>query len=259
MNTIEREPNLTATTQPLVSIITVVRNGEDTIQATIDSVINQTYPHIEYIVIDGKSTDNTVEIIKNHTDNIAYWVSEPDRGISDAWNKGILAAKGDILTILNAGDTLASDYVANMVANMDIDRAMLCYGDVDKVDESGQILKTVIGQFTPHSLSDRVGFLHPGCFATKKAYELVGLFNLKYRLAMDCDWIFRSYRAGVEFKKVDAKCRMLEGGMSVSSNLAAYGECLQAMMNNGFTPVQVYSSMLTVALRGLVKSIIKKG
>jgi glycosyltransferase involved in cell wall biosynthesis len=243
--------------KPLVSIITVVRNGEDTIETTIQSIINQSYPNIEYIIIDGKSTDRTVEIIEKYIDKIADWISEPDRGISDAWNKGISASHGDLIALLNAGDTFPVDYVDTVVRNVSIDRAIFSYGDVQQVDEAGTVVKTVKGHFNPHNISDRIGFLHPGCFATRKAYDLVGLFDLKYRLAMDCDWIFRAYRAGVSFQKVDATCMMLAGGVSSNSNIAACGEYLQAMRNHQFSPQQVYISMLVVAVRGLVKSIVR--
>jgi glycosyltransferase involved in cell wall biosynthesis len=245
--------------QPLVSIVTVVRNGEDSIKATIDSVLDQSYQNIEYVIIDGKSTDSTVDIIENYGDKISYWVSEPDRGISDAWNKGILACHGDLISILNAGDIIPPDYVDTIVKNISIDKPILAYGDVQKVDETGKVGKTVKGHFNPDKISDRIGFLHPGCFGTRKAYDLVGLFDLKYRLAMDCDWIFRAYRSGVSFQKVDVTCMMLEGGLSSNSNIAACGEYLQAMRNNDFSGQDVYLSMLTVSVRGLVKSMIRKG
>jgi glycosyltransferase involved in cell wall biosynthesis len=245
--------------QPLVSIVTVVRNGEDSIKAAIDSVLDQSYQNIEYVIIDGKSTDSTVDIIKNYGDKISYWVSEPDRGISDAWNKGILACHGDLISILNAGDIIPPDYVDTIVKNILIDKPILAYGDVQKVDETGKVGKTVKGHFNPHNISDRIGFLHPGCFGTRKAYDLVGLFDLKYRLAMDCDWIFRAYRSGVSFQKVDATCMMLEGGLSSNSNIAAFGEYLQAMRNNDFSSRDVYLSMLTASVRGLVKSMIRQG
>ncbi len=244
---------------PLVSIVTIVRNGADSIETTIQSVINQSYPNIEYIIIDGKSTDSTVEIIEKYTDKISYWISEPDRGISDAWNKGIAACHGDLISILNAGDTFPTDYVETVVRDVSIDLPILAYGDVQKVDEIGKVVQTVKGHFNPHNISDRIGFLHPGCFATRKAYDLVGLFDLKYRLAMDCDWIFRCYRAGVSFQKLSATCMMLEGGVSSSSNLAACGEYLQAMRNHQFSSQEVYTSMLAVAVRGLVKSMVRKG
>jgi glycosyltransferase involved in cell wall biosynthesis len=244
---------------PLVSIVTIVRNGEDSIETTIKSIVNQSYPNIEYIIIDGKSTDRTVEIIEKYADKIAYWISEPDRGISDAWNKGISACHGDLISILNAGDIIPPDYVDSIIRDVSIDKPILAYGDVQKIDDAGKVIKTVKGHFNPHNISDRIGFLHPGCFGTRKAYDLVGLFDLKYRLAMDCDWIFRAYRSGVSFQKVDATCMMLEGGLSSNSNIAAFGEYLQAMRNNDFSSRDVYLSMLTASVRGLVKSMIRQG
>lgn len=242
---------------PLVSIITVVRNGEDSIEATIKSVINQSYRNIEYVIIDGLSTDATNQIIDRYRDKIGYYISESDQGISDAWNKGILASTGDIIGILNAGDCLPSDYIATIVDNLPIDTAIIGYGNTQFVDNEGVVKNTMTGSFNPNKLSIGIGFAHPGCFATRKAYEQVGNFSLNYRLAMDCDWLFRCYRAGVVFKKLEIVALMLEGGVSHHSNLAAYGEYLQSMRNNGFSPQTVYTSMLYMAVRGFIKSAVK--
>ena len=99
--------------KPLVSIVTVVYNGENFLEETIKSVINQTYENIEYIIIDGGSTDGTVDIIKKYEDKINYWVSEKDAGIYDAMNKGIEAFKGDYINFLNAGDSYVNNEVLN--------------------------------------------------------------------------------------------------------------------------------------------------
>jgi glycosyltransferase involved in cell wall biosynthesis len=245
--------------KPLVSIITVVRNGEETIETTIKSVANQSYDNIEYVVIDGLSTDRTNQIIDQYRDKISYYISEADKGIADAWNKGIAASTGDLICILNAGDTLPADYVTTVVNNVSIDRAIFAYPSyVKKIDDAGRVIATVKqGFYQPH-FTTGIGILHPGCFTTRKAMDLVGKFSLQYRIAIDSDWIFRCYRAQVTFQKLDTDCEMLEGGVSGVSNLAAYGEYLQAMRNSGFSPFQVYISMLVMSIRGLGKSILKK-
>lgn len=96
---------------PKVSIITISYNSEDTIEQTIQSVLSQTYDDVEYVVIDAGSTDRTVEIVNRYKDKIAYFISEPDKGISDGFNKGITAATGDIIGICNSNDILISDAV----------------------------------------------------------------------------------------------------------------------------------------------------
>jgi glycosyltransferase involved in cell wall biosynthesis len=246
--------------KPLVSIITVVRNGEGAIATTIESVINQSYENIEYVIIDGLSTDNTNRIIDSYKHQINYYISESDKGIADAWNKGIAACTGDLICILNAGDTLPADYVETVVGNVSIDRAIFAYPSyVKKIDDSGKVIITVKQNFNQPHFTTGIGILHPGCFATRKAINLVGKFSLQYRIAIDSDWIFRCYRAKVTFQKLDAGCEMLEGGVSGVSNLAAYGEYLQAMRNSGSSPLQVYISMFVMSIRGLGKSVLGKG
>jgi glycosyltransferase involved in cell wall biosynthesis len=245
---------------PLVSIITVVRNGADTIETTIKSVINQSYENIEYVVIDGLSTDNTNQIIDQYKHKIDYYVSEADKGIADAWNKGLVACTGDLICILNSGDTLPADYVFNVVKNTPIDRAIFAYpSHVKKINDLGKTIATVKQSFNQPNFITGIGILHPGCFATRKTVELVGKFSLQYRIAIDSDWIFRCYQAGVIFQKLDTDCEMLEGGVSSTANLAAYGEYLQAMRNSGISPFQVYTSMLVMSIRGLAKSTLIKG
>src|SRR5688500_14665300 len=102
---------------PLVSVITVVYYGEKYIDAVIKSVLNQTYNYIEYIIIDGGSSDNTISIIKKYERQISFWVSENDEGISDAFNKGITKARGEIIGIINSDDWYEKDAVEKVVAN----------------------------------------------------------------------------------------------------------------------------------------------
>ena len=104
--------------KPLISIITAVYNGEKNLEETILSVTNQTYDNVEFIIIDGSSTDGTIDIIKKYEDKIDYWISEKDSGIFDAMNKGILASKGDYINFMNAGDFFTTINLVKEVVNI---------------------------------------------------------------------------------------------------------------------------------------------
>ncbi|MDE5678407.1 glycosyltransferase family 2 protein [Phocaeicola sp.] len=118
-------------TNPLISVVTVSYNAVSTIEQTILSVVRQTYPHIEYIIIDGGSTDGTVEVIKKYADRIAYWVSEPDKGIYDAMNKGIKVATGEWINFMNCGDYFAGNDVLQKVFSNNIPQGKtFLYGDI---------------------------------------------------------------------------------------------------------------------------------
>lgn len=122
---------------PLISVVTVSYNAVSTIEQTILSVINQTYPHIEYIIIDGGSTDGTVDIIKKYADKIAYWVSEPDKGIYDAMNKGIKVATGEWINFMNSGDCLYRNDTIEKILNKSstTNNVSIIYGKTMKIFE----------------------------------------------------------------------------------------------------------------------------
>jgi len=123
---------------PLITVITVVFNGAKFIEETILSVINQTYKNVEYIVIDGGSSDGTIDIIKNYTDKLTFWISEPDKGIYDAMNKGIKVANGEWFNFLNAGDRFIENEVFEKIFSSDLDSATLIYGDTRVLNQDGQ-------------------------------------------------------------------------------------------------------------------------
>jgi glycosyltransferase involved in cell wall biosynthesis len=181
---------------PLVTIITVVFNGEKYLEETILSVINQTYNNVEYIIIDGGSTDGTLEIIGKYENAIDYWVSEPDQGIYDAMNKGIKLATGQFIGIVNSDDTIYPSTVQSVVSAFEAKpEAQYTFGKVELARENGQIYG--IAQSNPNKqLKDftkniSMPFPHMTIYARREIYKLIGLFNTKYRLSADYDFCLK--------------------------------------------------------------------
>lgn len=178
-----------------VSIITVCFNSAKTIEDTINSVLNQDYLDIEYIVIDGGSSDGTQDIIQKYHENIDSWVSEPDLGMYDAMNKGIARATGEIIGILNSDDVYISTQVVSQLINaMNDAKADIVFADLILVDPNN--LNKVLryydsGRFKPSRF--RWGWMpaHPTVFVKKKYYDKVGPFALDYEIAADYEMLIR--------------------------------------------------------------------
>ena len=174
---------------PLISVVTVSYNAVLTIEQTILSVINQTYPHIEYIIIDGGSTDGTVDIIKKYANRIAYWVSEPDKGIYDAMNKGIRTAKGEWINFMNAGDLFYSKDTLEKVFSKSInDNIKVIYGDV-MLNKQGVLSQ---GKVYPISFMQiAMPFCHQ--FSFSHISEYTHGFNLQFKIGADFEFYYRIY------------------------------------------------------------------
>lgn len=182
---------------PLVTIITVVYNCVGELAATIESVKQQTYPHIEYIVVDGNSTDGTAEIIQQYAAVITKLSCEPDRGIYDAMNKGIALAEGKIIGLLNAGDCYRPGAIAAVVDSYQNsfrqrpDECLLIAAGLEVITSSGfHYLKQ------PNILAmDRdLSLPHPSLFVTKDVFDRFGTFAANYTIAADYDFVLRTYR-----------------------------------------------------------------
>ena len=183
---------------PVVSIITAVKNSASCLERTIESVLGQSYVPIEYIIIDGGSTDGTVDIIRRYEDKITSWVSEPDKGISDAFNKGICAATGEFIALLNADDWLSEDQVATGVSALQGSQADYVFGDLLLHDAGGRVLYRIKGDpdYTRIIRSKMPEVNHPTVLARKSIYDRAGLFDLGYRYAMDYEWVLRVHAQG---------------------------------------------------------------
>lgn len=163
-----------------ISIITVCYNSASTIEKTIKSVASQTYKNIEYIIVDGNSKDNTIDIIKKHENNITKWISEPDKGLYDAMNKGLALATGDLIGILNSDDTFYSVNVIEEIAkfheNNNIDASV---GNIIQHKEDGKVVRIYSSKFwSPEKL--RIGFMppHPSIFLKQNYFPSLAIMNL---------------------------------------------------------------------------------
>jgi len=177
---------------PKVSIITTCRNAEDVIEDTINSVLNQTYPNIEYVVIDAKSTDKTNDIISKYKKKIDVYISEPDEGIFYGMNKGFGYSSGDIIFFLNAGDTFYdNNVVRNAISYIGFDNKYLgIYGNV-KVLNPYRKKDIVRGcEVSPNKLLYR-HIHHQSLFVKRELFDNIGLFDTRFKLAADHDWIVR--------------------------------------------------------------------
>lgn len=233
--------------QPKISVITISYNSEKTIEKTIQSVIQQDYENLEYIIIDGKSKDGTVDVIKKYEDKIAYWVSEKDNGISDAFNKGIAAATGEIIGIVNSDDQYlpgALKAIADCYdPKVDVYRgAILIHDDIKNIEYTYQ------PSMKFGMLPIKVNICHLPTFITKKAYEKYGNYSTDFKLAMDLDLLRRFYRAGARFKKVDMVLgRFNVGGVSTQAGIErAFDERRKVILANGGSKfdVVVYNQIL---------------
>ncbi len=239
-----------------VSLITVVLNSCNYIERTMKSVQRQDYRNIEYIVLDGGSVDGTIEIVNRNLDQVDIFRSERDKGISDAWNKGIEIASGDIIGLINAGDEYSPDSVTKAVEAIQAG-ADCIYGDTDLVDDNGKVISHNQGKFHPWFYSGGIGFYHPSCFATKALYNQIGGFDTNLLYAMDTDWILRATKAGGILRHAPVSVKMVSGGVSVINQFSAYGEHLQSLQKNGYGKSTAYLSMISTAVRGLSRILIK--
>ena len=179
---------ITDPAKPLISIITAVRNGKKHLDQTIQSVISQSYDNdkIEYLIIDGGSTDGTLDIIRKYEDKVDHWVSEPDKGIYDAMNKGIMAATGDLIAFLNSDDWYlpgALEEVANTFV-LQGDRRSVIAGRWNLVFEDIDLTVTVRPTLKFHA---GMPLSHQAMFVPKRVYATLGGYDLQYRYAADLD------------------------------------------------------------------------
>lgn len=223
-----------------LSIVTVCKNSSDSIINTIESVLTQKSVNVEYVVVDGGSTDGTVDIVQSFGDDIDKFVSEADDGISDAFNKGISLATGDIVGLINSDDTLLPGSVEKIQAifknHLDID---VLHGDIQlfKGEKFVKRVKPAGRWWYPWRL---VLFNHPATFVRKTVYKRFGGFSFDYRIAMDIDIFLRWTKKGVKIHYLEESLvAMHYGGLSDRNAFEGYRESRKAFLANGYPHVAV--------------------
>lgn len=243
---------------PKISIVTIAYNCEKEIEETILSVINQQYENKEYIVVDGASKDGTMSVVNKYRDKIDVIISEPDKGRSDAFNKGIAHASGDYIVMINAGDLLAEDalnkFAKNYVSGYDVIKG----NTIRWNEETGfkSIEYPVI-----HYPAIPFNFLicHQSTYISKKAYEQYGGYGLDYHVAMDFDLMLRFTQKGAKFKKIDEDLAVFRmGGISQTAGKRRYDEMKKAMLSNGHSKLDTAIFMFYIHLRTGVRNILNK-
>jgi GT2 family glycosyltransferase len=186
-----------ATRRPRVTLITVALNAGPTLKKTILSIQSQTFIDLEQVVVDGGSDDGTIELLRSTLRPQDYWISEPDLGISDAFNKGIALAAGDLIQFVNADDWLSPDQVEVAVRGLDSTGADFVFGDVIFYRGGRPDFRYVGEPDYAKAIGRRMPTLnHATALVRRDAFERIGLFDLHYRCAMDYDWFLRLHLAG---------------------------------------------------------------
>jgi len=191
--------------KPLVTIVTAVYNGEKHLEETIQSVINQTYENVEYIIIDGGSTDGTLDIIKRYDGVINYWISECDRGISDAFNKAVTVSMGSYINFQGDGDGFYDKHaIENIMRDIDSSRDMLVSAKIIRIDENGNelFISKQPDSFSKRSLLFKMPLPHQGLFTNQRLFKKYGLFDINNKYCMDYEHLLRAYN---DFPKVILK------------------------------------------------------
>ena len=234
---------------PKISIVTIAFNCESEIEETILSVIGQSYSNKEYIIVDGASKDGTMNVVNKYRDKIDVIISEPDKGRSDAFNKGINAATGDYIVMMNAGDLLADDalnkFAENYVPGYDVIKG----NTIRWNPESG--VKTVEYPVIKYpEIPFNFLICHQSTYISKEAYSKYGGYKVDYRVAMDFELMLRYTRKGAKFRKVDADLAIFRmGGISQTAGKRRYEEMKMAMLENGHSKVDTAIFMLYVHAR----------
>lgn len=216
-----------------ISIITVCFNSEKTIEDTINSVLSQDYTDFEYLIIDGKSKDHTLELINKYNDSRIKVISEKDKGLYDAMNKGIKLATGDVIGIINSDDVLYDNHVFSTVIENFDDNTDIVYANVLYMDEN--LNNTIRNYISGEKKNNYWCPAHPSMYVRKSIYDNLGTYNIKYRICADYDFMVRCNINNIRYKYVNKYfVKMRYGGTSngLKGYIKNFMECYNVLKEN---------------------------
>lgn len=220
-----------------ISVITIVKNGLPFLGETIESVLSQTYKNFEYIVVDGNSSDGTIELIQTYDERITNWISSDDGGTAEAFNAGFNLSTGDYILYLNADDALIHSKVLEEVAQKikELNFPEFVYGDCQVVDRhSSQFLYVASTNFNLNKFLRGQTFPHPSTFTKREYFKKNGLFDPKFRIAMDYEFFLRGIKASRIIHIPILMTKVRNGGVSTINQARVVNEIVSALKKNGY-------------------------
>jgi glycosyltransferase involved in cell wall biosynthesis len=245
---------------PLISVIIATYNAGNTLEACLKSILAQSYRNYEIIVVDGSSKDHTVDIIKQYDESIAKWVSEPDAGIYDAWNKGIALSSGDWISFIGSDDSFYpiafNDYV-EYINSLNNPKLEFVSSVMHLVSKGGYIVKTFGFPWEWKKSRLRNTIAHPGSFHSKNLFNTYGTFNVNFRICGDYELLLRPGKKFITAYLPSITVRMAQGGIS-SNETAMFKEHYRAVTTTGELnkPAAVYYFIVQVS-RSYAKIILR--
>jgi glycosyltransferase involved in cell wall biosynthesis len=244
---------------PSISVVTVCRNAAATIERTLLSVASSSYPSLEYVVVDGGSTDGTLDVIGRHRTHVHRLVSEPDRGISDALNKAIAMTSGEFHIIAHADDELLPGALETLGEAAAGDDAQVFCGNAVVMDGE-RTVRTFRAQ--PERLREKMSIPHMGALVRRDAWSAVGGYDLRRRIAMDHMFmlaILRRFGPGA-FRKVDRTvARYALGGLSDREAAKGFAELRQNLIDSGAGRFNAYRAYVTLVMKSRLARVLGKG
>ncbi len=243
---------------PLVTVITAVFNGEEFLAGCLESVISQNYPNLEHVVLDGGSTDGTVEILRRYEDHIALWISEPDAGVYDAWNKGLGLARGEWISFLGADDEYLPGAISAYMNLAKTNPSIDYISSPIKSLHSDGLSRTLGGPWMWPRFSQMMCSIHVGSMHRSRLFDQYGRFDTSYQISGDYELLLRP-RANLRsaFLPIVTVC-MRAGG--ISDSIAALREAYRAKVQTGgrrkaTALVELYTAIIKYRVKGMLRWI----